>query len=69
MKLPLHLLILDMIGCLFIGLGMTMHFADVDLLPANLRFENDGIVYILIGVACMIPAIIFMINGLRNRHR
>ncbi|BFM19353.1 DUF1418 family protein [Gilvimarinus japonicus] len=69
MKLPLHLLVLDMIGCILIGLGMAMHIANVDLLPEHLRFEQDGIVYILVGAACMIPAVIFIIKGLRNRHK
>lgn len=69
MKLPLHLLLLDMLGCVLIGGAMAMQLGNVDLLPAQYRFENDAMIYIFIGVACMIPAVIYILNGIRNRNR
>ncbi|MBU2885476.1 DUF1418 family protein [Gilvimarinus agarilyticus] len=67
MKLPIHLLVLDFIGCILIGLGMAMHFANIDLLPESLRFEKDGLVFIVVGVALMLPAILHLLQGLRKR--
>ncbi|MDO3386834.1 DUF1418 family protein [Gilvimarinus sp. SDUM040013] len=69
MKLPIHLLLLDFLGCVLIGGAMAMHLGDVPLLPEQYRFDNDTIIYLLLGVACMMPAVIFILNGIRNRHK
>lgn len=65
--LPLPLLVLDILGCLLIGLGMAMHFTQAEILPGHLRFANDGIIYIVIGAGVMLPAIIHLLNRARKR--
>ncbi|MDO3383295.1 DUF1418 family protein [Gilvimarinus algae] len=67
MKLPIHLLVLDMLGCVLIGLGMAMQFAGLSILPEHLRFENDALVYIVVGVALMLPAVLYILGRLRRQ--
>lgn len=67
MKLPIHILILDLLGCVLVGLGMAIAFANVNFLPASMRFENDGEVYIAVGVALTLPAVLFIARNLRKR--
>lgn len=66
MKLPIPLLLLDLIGCILIGLGMAMHLAGIEPLPAGLCFEKDAQVFIGLGVVLMLPALLFMLRGLRK---
>ncbi|UTF59601.1 DUF1418 family protein [Gilvimarinus sp. DA14] len=67
MKLPIHLAVLDFFACILIGLGMAMHFANIDFLPESMRFEKDGLVFIVVGIALMLPAVLYILRGLRKR--
>lgn len=65
--LPLPLMLLDFFGVLLVGLGMAMHFAELELLPPEWRFEQDSLVLILVGFALMLPAVIHLLKSVRNR--
>ncbi|WP_020207838.1 DUF1418 family protein [Gilvimarinus chinensis] len=66
MKLPIHLAVLDFIGCILVGLGMAMEFAEVNFLPEAMQFEKDGVVFIVVGIALLLPAVIYILRGLRQ---
>ena len=65
---PAHLLILDGMGALLLGLGLAKYIADIDILPEVLRFENYDIAFVLGGIAFMCPAIFHIISNARNRN-
>ena len=67
-KLPLPLLLLDVIGCILLGLGFAIQFAEASFLPDHLRFESDGIVYIIIGVGCMLPMASFLLKQISRKR-
>lgn len=66
-RLPLPFILLDFLGVLLVGLGMAMHFAEVDILPARWRFAQDGLVLIVVGFALMLPAIVHLLKHIRQR--
>lgn len=70
---PPALLILDIIGTVLLGLGLAKYFANVDVIPASLRFEGYGPVMIGIGAALMLPFMVHVIkkakNGAQNLKR
>ncbi|HEY7883607.1 MAG TPA: hypothetical protein VIC08_01525 [Cellvibrionaceae bacterium] len=69
LPLPLPLIFLDIIGTLFIGVGLALMLTDAELLPAHLRFEHDGLIYIVIGGACMLPAVNYLVNLARKKQQ
>lgn len=65
--MPLKLVLLDVVGTAMVGLGVAKHFANVDLIPAALRFENYGITFVVAGVALMAPLILHLIGAARQK--
>ncbi|MDZ4210625.1 MAG: hypothetical protein U1C59_02775 [Methylotenera sp.] len=66
-KLPLSLVLLDMIGVVLIGLGVTKMFAGVDLLPADILQDEQGWLLIIAGLLLMIPLLLHLLVSLRAR--
>lgn len=60
--IPPQLIALDFVGALLVGLGLAKHFANVDVLPAGLLFENYALVFIVIGGAMMLPMVLHILN-------
>ena len=63
---PPIVLILDIIGTVLLGLGLAKYFANVDVIPLSLRFENYGPVMIVIGAALMLPMMAHVIKKARS---
>ncbi len=61
-KLPLKLIVLDVIGTIALGLGFAKAFAGINFIPANMRFENDGLTLILLGVLLMMPMMNYILK-------
>lgn len=55
LRISLPLLLLDMIGALSVAIGLAKTVAGIDLLPADWRFGNDGIILLLVGAMLMVP--------------
>jgi len=53
--IPLKLLLLDFIGVLLAGLGLAKQFAELDVIPEQFRFDNYGLVFLVVGFALMLP--------------
>lgn len=68
--IPLPLIVLDSIGAILLALGFAKRFANVDILPANLLFENYATHFMIVGVLLMLPAIFNIfgkIRGIKSR--
>lgn len=44
------------------GLGLAKQFANIDVIPSQLRFDNYGLVFIVVGVALMMR-LFFTLSG------
>lgn len=64
---PPKLLMLDLVGATIAGFGLAKLFANVDVIPESLRFENYGVVFIVAGFALMLPAMAHIIRTARDR--
>ena len=65
---PINLLILDFIGSILLGLGLAEWFADTNLVPEALQFENYPIFLIVIGALFILPFTLFFIRKARNKQ-
>lgn len=68
LKLPLHLLALDAVGVVLVGLGLAELFAATGLVPPAFQFENYSIVMVVVGGLLMMPAIVHIIKSAHGKH-
>jgi hypothetical protein len=66
--LPMRLLVLDLFGAVLLGIGAARHFAGVELLPEELRFEGYAMTFIIGGMLLMAPLVFHLIGVLRARQ-
>ena len=59
----MRLIVLDAIGAILLGLGIAELFANTNLVPKSLQFENYAMVMIIFGIAMMLPIITYMLGG------
>ena len=55
LKLPIHLIILDLFGAAVAALGLVEWFTDLSFIPDQFKFEYYYIAMILCGLLMMIP--------------
>jgi len=67
MKLPIHLVLLDSIGAILLGLGLAKMLAGIDIIPADWLLDTHGWTLIVIGVTLMLPMLVHVIVTIRNR--
>ena len=60
--LPPVLVLLDVMGVIFLGIGLAKFFANVDVLPAAWRFDNYESVLIGAGAALMLPLMVHLVK-------
>lgn len=65
MKLPLHLVLLDGIGAILLGLGLAKMLAGLDIIPANWLFDTQGWTLIIAGAVLMLPMLLHMVVSMR----
>ena len=61
-SIPVWMLVLDVIGTVLVALGLYKSFTNTDLLPDFLRFGNDHLVFLFVGVILMVPFNVHMIT-------
>ncbi len=66
-KIPLGLLVLDGLGTLLIGLGLAKMFANIDIVPASLQFDQHGWSLIILGGLLMLPFMFNIFAQIRSR--
>ena len=62
-KFPPLILLLDLVGMVFIGVGLAEYFASVNWLPATLRFEYFEFIMIFLGFLMTIPLVVWTIKN------
>ena len=67
LPIPLHLLVLDVIGALLLGLGLAEWFADTGLVPAALRFEYYPQALVVAGALLMLPLLLHLLQRALGR--
>lgn len=70
-KLPIGLLLLDIIGTCLFALGIAKLVANMDILPINewlagTVFENYGIVFVVLGVVLIAPFSMHVFTRMRT---
>jgi hypothetical protein len=67
--LPVHLLLLDMIGVVLVGIGLFEQFSGTSMLPEALRDPGLPWVMIACGVLLMLPLVVHFIAMARRGAR
>lgn len=65
--LPLRLLVLDLIGSVLFTLGLIPIVLGFHTLPTSLRFEHYPWVFIAVGVALWLPALVHIAMKIQAR--
>lgn len=60
--LPLHLLFLDVIGTVLVGIGLFERFSGSSFLPEAIKFNGYTTVFIGIGLLLMAPLVLHLIR-------
>jgi len=60
LRIPIHLIILDMIGAILFTLGIIEWLTNFNFVPASLQFNLYEIVLIVVGILLMMPFILFL---------
>ncbi len=62
LSIPARLIVLDVIGTLFVVIGLLELTAGIELLPAPLRFDGYGFALVVAGIVLMLPLIAHVIS-------
>jgi hypothetical protein len=66
-SIPVGLVVLEAIGLVLIALGLVKIASGADLLPQGMRFGNYPLVFLLVGVALLVPFNVHMIKMIMTR--
>lgn len=69
LKLPLNLIVMDVVGAVALGLGLAKLLGGIDIIPLNMRFENHGLALVLVGVLLMMPMMRYLFNFIRTQSK
>jgi uncharacterized membrane protein YidH (DUF202 family) len=69
LKIPLPLLVLDLLGAIVLGLGLAEWFANTNIMPVQFQFENYYIVMVICGGLLMFPLILHIVKSALARGR
>jgi hypothetical protein len=60
--LLIMLMIMDSVALTLIGLGIAKLQVNLDILPDNLRFPFSGWIFLLAGLALLLPSLVLIIK-------
>ena len=66
-KMPIHLIILDLLGAVLAALGLVEWFTDLSFTPEQFKFEYYYIAMVICGVLMMIPLHIHIFRLAMNK--
>ncbi|MCC6715833.1 MAG: DUF1418 family protein [Gammaproteobacteria bacterium] len=66
-SIPVGLVVLEAIGLVLIALGLVKIASGTDLLPEVMRFGNYPLVFLVVGVALLVPFNVHMIRIIMTR--
>lgn len=61
-RIPLSLIVLDVIGAAAAGIGLASYFGGIELVPAPFRFAHYDAVLIVAGMALMMPLVYHLLT-------
>ena len=67
LALLIKLMIMDSIALTLIGIGIAKLQVNLDILPDSLRFPYSGWVFILAGLALLVPTLILLIKYIKKQ--
>jgi hypothetical protein len=67
LALLIKLMIMDSIALTLIGIGIAKLQVNLDILPVSLRFPYSGWVFMLAGIALLVPTLILIIKFIRQQ--
>lgn len=67
-KVPFNLVVLDFFGTVLLGLGVAKKFSGFNFLPSSMQFENDSVVFIALGILCILPFMIYLFSKIREQY-
>ena len=63
----IKLMIMDSIALTLIAIGIAKLQVNLDILPLSLRFHYSGWVFVLAGLALMVPTLVLIIKFIRKQ--
>lgn len=67
LALLIKLMIMDSIALTLIGIGIAKLQVNLDILPITLRFAYSGEVFLLAGVALLVPTLKLIVKFIRHQ--
>lgn len=67
LALLIKLMIMDTLALTLIGIGIAKLQVNLDILPDSLRFPYSGWVFVLAGLALLVPTVMLMIKFIRQQ--
>ena len=67
LALLIKLMIMDSIALTLIGIGIAKLQVNLDILPDSLRFPYYGWMFILLGIALLVPTVILISKFIRKQ--
>ncbi|HUX89975.1 MAG TPA: hypothetical protein VMV48_04730 [Gallionellaceae bacterium] len=67
LALLIKLMIMDSIALTLIGIGIAKLQVNLDILPDSLRFPYSGWVFMLAGIALLVPTLMLIIKFIRKQ--
>ena len=67
LALIIKLMIMDSIALTLIGIGIAKLQVNLDILPDSLRFPYYGWVFILAGIALLVPTVMLIIKFITKK--
>lgn len=60
--IPLHLIVLDFLGALLLGIGLASKYGRVAVLPSELTMEHRDTILIFLGMVLMLPNLWYLVR-------
>jgi hypothetical protein len=67
LALLIKLMLMDTLALTLIGLGIAKLQVNLEILPDSLRFPYSGWVFILAGLALLVPTVMLIIKFIRQQ--
>ena len=67
LKMPIHVIILDLIGAAVASLGLVEWFTDLSFIPDQFKFEYYYIAMVVCGILMMVPMHVHIFRFTMNK--
>lgn len=68
LRIPIRLIILDMIGAILFALGIIEWLTNIKFVPTSLRFNIYEFILIVAGILLMLPFLHFLTKLVLSKH-